>query len=333
MEKIGYFCTFTPKELIRAAGFTPVRILAGDRRINLANAHIQSYCCSQVKGCLENLLTGNLDIEGAVFTRSCDSLMRLTDIWEMNSKMEVYDLEFPTKIDENSRGYLMKELYDFKNWLEKLSGEEISLDDLKGSIDLYDELEEILGKIYSIKPDYELILKAETQDVEEVIEEGKKRLEELENSKNPQARVLVTGSVCPFLEVYELIESVGFTIVDDLCTGTRFFRSDAQKPRMEKMEDAMFFLIDKYFLKAPCPTKEYGRDRRFNYLLERAEEADGVIFLLLKFCEPHFFDYSQLKNELGNRGKRTLLLELEFPIASYEQQRTRLEAFHEMVVG
>ena len=135
------------------------------------------------------------------------------------------------------------------------------------------------------------------------------------------------------MEVYKLIESVGFSIVDDLCTGTRFFKSDVEKRKIKDMEDAMGFLADKYFLKAPCPTKNYEGDRRFKYLLDRAQKVDGVVFILLKFCEPHLFDYAQLKKELGSRGKRTLLLELEFPIASLEQLRTRLEAFYEMTVS
>lgn len=58
MRKVGYFRTFTPKELIRAAGFTPVRILTGNEQVSLANAHLQNYCCSQVRGALERLLRG-----------------------------------------------------------------------------------------------------------------------------------------------------------------------------------------------------------------------------------------------------------------------------------
>ncbi len=89
--------------------------------------------------------------------------------------------------------------------------------------------------------------------------------------------------------------------------------------------------MEKYFNKAPCPTKHFPKDDRFNYVLEMAEDCDGVVFLLLKFCEPHFYDYPQLKERLEEMGKKVLLLELEFPIASYEQLRTRIEAFYEVI--
>lgn len=54
-------------------------------------------------------------------------------------------------------------------------------------------------------------------------------------------------------------------------------------------------------------------------------------FLLIKFCEPHFYDYPQLKEKLEKMGKKVMLMELEFPIASYEQLRTRIEALYEVI--
>jgi benzoyl-CoA reductase/2-hydroxyglutaryl-CoA dehydratase subunit BcrC/BadD/HgdB len=333
MGKIGYFCTFTPKELIKAAGFTPVRILTKNSQVSLANAHLQNYCCSQVRGCLERLLRGELDVDAVVFTRTCDSLMRLTDIWEKNSSMPVHNIEFPTKIDGRSREFLIRELYDFKGWLEELKGEEITFENLKDSIEIYSRLETLLDTIFRIKPDYELVLRAQTEDVEEVLKEAEKRVAELDEGEQPKSvKVLVTGSVCPIAEVLSLIEEVGFFIVDDLCTGSRFFKSYAESREVESLEEAMEFLAEKYLRKAPCPTKSYDGDWRFRYVLDRAKDVDAVIFLLLKFCEPHFFDYPQLKKELEKMGKKTLLLELELPIASYEQLKTRLEAFYEMVV-
>jgi len=332
MRSVGYFCTFTPKELIKAAGFTPVRILTGNQHVSLANAHLQNYCCSQVRGSLERLLRGELNVDAVVFTRTCDSLMRLADIWERNSSMPVHNIEFPTKIDGRSMEFLIRELYDFKSKLEEWSGQEVTFENLKSSIELYSNLESILDEVFRIKPDYELILRAQTEDAERVLREAEKRLEELEKCEQKSARVLVTGSVCPVVDVLSLIEEAGFSIVDDLCTGTRFFKSYVEERDVNSTEEAMEFLAEKYLKKAPCPTKSYEGDWRFRYILDRAKDVDAVIFLLLKFCEPHFFDYPQLKKELEKMGKKTLLLELEFPIASYEQLKTRLEAFYEMVV-
>ncbi|AGK60679.1 Benzoyl-CoA reductase/2-hydroxyglutaryl-CoA dehydratase subunit, BcrC/BadD/HgdB [Archaeoglobus sulfaticallidus PM70-1] len=327
MKKVGYFCTFTPKEIIRAANLMPVRVLANNTAVSTANAHIQSYCCSQVKVSLERMLRGEFDFHGVVFTRSCDSLMRLADIWEKNSDMKVYSIEFPTKIDGRAKEFLKREFYDFKDEIGKW-GEEITEESLMDAIEEYLELERVLSEVFRTKPDYDLVLKAETEDPGKVIEEAKKRLE---SEGDDRKRVLVTGSVCPFPEIFAMFEDVGFAVEDDLCTGRRFFDFGAKvELRGNGMDDLIDFLASKYLEKAPCPTKSYEGDRRFKYLLERCRDVDAVVFLLLKFCEPHFFDYPQLKEKIEEMGKKTLLLEIEFPF-SVEQLRTRVEAFYEML--
>ncbi len=332
MEKVGYLCTFTPKEMIKAAGFLPVRILPNNQPVSLASSHIQSYSCSQSRGCLERLLRGELDLYGVIFTRSCDTLMRLADIWERNSDMKVYNFEFPTKIGKTAEKFFKKELFDLKSTLEEWSEKKIEVKDLIDSIRLYSELENLLKRIFEISPDYELVIKAETEKPEEVIERARKKLKKLlENEKmSGRLKALVTGSVCPFPEVMRIICDAGFSIVDDLCTGSRFFAFDFKSASklQNSIESAIEFLIKKYFKKAPCPTKNYTANRRFEYLIEKAKDVDAVIFLLLKFCEPHFFDYPQLKERFEAMGKRTLLLELEFPV-SEEQLKTRVEAFYE----
>lgn len=326
---IGYLCTYTPKELIDAAGFTPVRIFAGDDQISLATAYIQSYACSQARGSFERALKGELDVQAVVFTRCCDTLMRLADIWERNTDMKVYNLEFPSRIDEKSKDYYFRELQDFVNILKEWGGD-VTVDSLRESLKLYWELEEKLKKLFEVKPDYEAAKKVQEMNVRDAIEFVDRRLRKVEKSgKGP--KVLITGSVCPFLEVYKLFEEAGFLLKDDICTGTRFFTYNTPLKEIESVEDGLRFLVEKYFNKAPCPTKHFPNDDRFNYILELAKDCDGVVFLLLKFCEPHFYDYPQLKEKLEEMGKKVLLLELEFPIASYEQLRTRIEAFYEVI--
>ena len=52
-----------------------------------ADAHLQAYSCSLVRGALEDALAGRLDfLDGAmVFPHTCDSIQRLSDIWRMNA--------------------------------------------------------------------------------------------------------------------------------------------------------------------------------------------------------------------------------------------------------
>jgi benzoyl-CoA reductase/2-hydroxyglutaryl-CoA dehydratase subunit BcrC/BadD/HgdB len=59
--------------------------------------------------------------------------------------------------------------------------------------------------------------------------------------------------------------------------------------------------------------------------------AKGVIFLLYKYCEPHYFDYPDLKAALESKGIPCLLLDVEDPSHFLGQLRIRLQAFVEML--
>lgn len=321
--KIGYFCSFTPKELIHSAGFLPYRVFATNRPICMASSYIQSYSCSQVRGAIEEVLSN--DFCGFVVTRSCDTLMRLTDILEFLGK-RAYNIEFPTKIGNVE--YYMRELKDFLAVLEDWGGE-ISFEKILESIRLYRILEEKMKKLFEINADYEVAIKVQQLEVGKAIELVDKKLEEAK--KESGRRVLITGSVCPYPEVYELFRKSGFVVKDDLCTGRRFF--DFRYPEFEPrdLDSALKYIAEKYFYKAPCPTKHYSKDYRFEYVLNLARDCDAVVFLLVKFCEPHFFDFPQLKEKLEELGKKVALIEIEFPLVSTEQIRTRIEALREAI--
>jgi len=47
---VGNFCSYTPEEFIVAAGAVPFRLFGTRGDISLADAHLQSYCCSLVGG-------------------------------------------------------------------------------------------------------------------------------------------------------------------------------------------------------------------------------------------------------------------------------------------
>lgn len=322
--RVGYLCTFTPKEIIHSAGFLPYRVFATENPITMASGYIQSYACSQARGALECALRD--DFYAFVFTRCCDTLMRLTDIFEFAGK-RVYNIEFPTKI--GNIDYYVKELKEFVRVLKEWGGE-VSFEKLLESIKLYRELEEKLKKLFAIMPDYETAIKVQQIDVKDAIKLVDEKLKSAKKEKE-KPKVLITGSVCPYLKVYDLFRETGFSVKDDICTGSRFFEFSYPTFEPEDLESALRFIAEKYLYKSPCPTKHYEDDKRFDYILKLAEDCDAVVFLLVKFCEPHFFDYPQLKERLEQMGKKVAQIELEFPVVSTEQIRTRLEALREVI--
>ena len=63
---MAYFCSYTPEEILYAAGVFPLRIFGTSTHISHADAHLQSYSCSLVR--VEDALSGQLSfLDGVVF--------------------------------------------------------------------------------------------------------------------------------------------------------------------------------------------------------------------------------------------------------------------------
>jgi benzoyl-CoA reductase/2-hydroxyglutaryl-CoA dehydratase subunit BcrC/BadD/HgdB len=59
--------------------------------------------------------------------------------------------------------------------------------------------------------------------------------------------------------------------------------------------------------------------------------ADGVLFTQTKFCDPEEYDYVPLKRMLDATGIPSLQVETDQQTANYEQARTAIETFCELL--
>jgi benzoyl-CoA reductase/2-hydroxyglutaryl-CoA dehydratase subunit BcrC/BadD/HgdB len=141
--------------------------------------------------------------------------------------------------------------------------------------------------------------------------------------------VFLTGNMTHSASYFPLIEEAGAIIVqDDLCSGTRFLRL-AVPEDIDPIEG----LTTRYLVSFMCPTQHKGAYAHIETLLGEVKKsgAKGVIFLLYKYCESHFFDLPDLKQALESKGIPTLLLEVEDPSYSIGQLKIRVQAFVEML--
>ena len=65
--------------------------------------------------------------------------------------------------------------------------------------------------------------------------------------------------------------------------------------------------------------------------LARASQAQGVILLLAKFCDPEEFDALFVKAACQEAGIPFLQIEVDQSTETYEQARTQLEAFGDLL--
>jgi bzd-type benzoyl-CoA reductase N subunit len=342
---VGYMCTYAPEEIIFAAGAHPLRLFGSNKNIILADGHLQAYCCSLVRGVLEDALSGDLNfLDGMIFPHTCDSVQRLSDIWRLNVPGAFHlDVVMPVKLNTSSaKEYMIDVLNLFRNDLEKALNVKITDDSLRKSIALYNEIRSGLTRIYELKSRNPQIIKGKdiyTLLRGSMIMERSGYLQLLQNTindlessatksaKTKKKRLVLSGGLCSYPDVYSVIEDAGGDVVgDDLCTGSRYFAG-----WIKTDVDPITAIAERYFERVICPAKHMDNKSRAENLIRIAKEngADGVIFMLLKFCDPHAFDYPYLKEALDKAGISTLLMEVEDQPQAQGQMRTRIEAFLE----
>jgi bcr-type benzoyl-CoA reductase subunit C len=342
---VGYFCSYAPEEIISAAGVVPFRIF-GKGDITLADAHLQAYSCSLVRGALEDALSGGLDfLDGVVFPHTCDSIQRLSDIWRMNAGTGFHiDVVLPVKLDtDSSKEYMIDVMKKFVRDIEKSLGVSISSDSLRASAEKYNRIRNYLKKIFEIRSknpavirssDVHAVIKASmVMDRDILLKELASLVEELqkgpERGKPEEKRVVLAGGICNLPDIYSLIEDSGGSVVwDDFCTGSRYFEGET-----DLSGDVIESIAGRYSNRVICPAKHSGLYPRGEHLVKIVKEnsAKGVIFLFLKFCDPHSFDYPYIKEMLDSEGIPSMLFEIEEQLPSEGQFKTRCEAFLEML--
>jgi benzoyl-CoA reductase subunit C len=345
---VGTFCSYAPEEIILAAGAHPFRLFGSGEKIRMAEAHLQSYCCSLVRGALEDALGGRLEfLDGVVFPHTCDSIQRLSDIWRLNvSACFHLDVVLPVKLDtDGAAQYLIDVLRRFRGALGEKLSVTISDDDLRAAIRTMNRIRAALTRIYALKGErpeilkgndlYALVRAAMIMDrtrAESLLEEVAAELEKKSTSEvaaPPKKRIVLSGGVCNHPDIYTIIEEAGGAVVgDDLCTGSRYFSGP-----IDEKADPVTAIAGRYLDRIVCPAKHRGLTDRADHLvrLVREKRAQGVIFFLLKFCDPHAFDYPYLKEALDRAGVPSLFLEVEDRLPADGQLRTRFEAFVEMI--
>lgn len=341
---MGFFCTYAPEELMRAAGILPVRILGSHEPQDVTEPHIFAMYCPFCRDCLAQGLKGRYDyLDGIMISQSCMHIRQAFTSWQKHVPVDYsYYLPMPHHVQSpRAIPFLKSELAAFKKSLEEWTGKEIGDDALKKAIDTYNTNRRLMKDIYKLRQSdpppmtgeeaMEMVISNQMTDKAEHNEELKKLAGQLPGrdiGRDVGVRLMVLGSENDDLAFIRMVESCGATFVtDDHCTGTRYFWNEVGDDG-----DLLNALAIRYVSRPPCPTKDWPERQRIPHILSLAKEwnVQGAVLVQQKFCDPHELDIPAIRKALEAEGIKTLFLELDVTVP-VGQFKIRTEAFLEML--
>jgi benzoyl-CoA reductase/2-hydroxyglutaryl-CoA dehydratase subunit BcrC/BadD/HgdB len=276
-----------------------------------------------------------------------------------DAKKKTWDLlgfkvmEVPQKKNDIDRDLWRKEVYAFKDMMEELSGEEVTMENLAPAVLLVNRKRKALQRINAFRKLEEppisgldallvsqVVLNMDTgkfvSAAEELAEELQDRaargISAYQNT-SPAKRVMIAGTPSPlgYAKVQHIVETAGLRIVvDESCTGERFFRHlvDESPSRLPDMLDA---IADRYFtIDCSCFSPNTERLDNIKELLA-AYRVDGVIHNILQYCHGYNIEAKAVDNILKDKGIPSLKIVTDYSQEDAGQIRTRVEAFAELL--
>ena len=300
---IYYACSYVPMEILFSSGEKFKRLKGSDYSHSTL---IHCNLCGYSKAIFAEVMSlGKDDI--FIGVDSCDAMRRITDILNEKAKAEIFTLKLPWKRDELSGQFLASELERLVLFLSETLKKEINEDNLKGGINEYNSLVEYIKEISK---------KTSGVDQGKLLSKafnGEKQIIEDFGDVPVKNRISVSGGVIDPEEIAKIIEQSGGTMIDlNTCTGTRAFNRCIELEGKTSLESISKRIMDR----EPCG--RFFEEEKYD------SESDGLIKIQPKFCD--FYDGTY--NEKGNPQ---INLQLDYPIDSRGQLKTRIGAFLENI--
>jgi len=347
-NRIGYFCSLVPMEIITAAGLKPVRVNGRTEQTAEADAYLYPNLCPYIKSLFSDARDGGLPgCDGVVFTRSCDGMRRLYDAWKAYIPSDfTYMLEAPKNCDDLAIEYFSSQLRIFARKLGENTGAEITERDLAESVKAANRLRHMMQGFYArqkesplpvrgsqvFKLGIEILSGNDTDSADKLKSEYEKASKCAGTAGGrKQPRLLVSGNVMDRPGLFEVIEAAGAEVpFADLCTASRFFERtvDEDTPDIYRAL-AVAYLGEPRCSRAATPDEIYAR------LSKKVKEyaIDGVLLTSLKYCDQVLNDVPYLVRRLSGAGTPALFVENDYLFSDIGRLRTRVEAFIETLVS
>lgn len=350
---VGVFCTYTPIELIHAAGAVAVSLCGtSDEPIHHAEKHLPKNLCPLIKSSYGFAVSEQCPYfyfaDLIVGETTCDGKKKMYEL--LNELRPTHVMHLPQGQDkEHAFRYWREELIRLKEVLEEKFNIEITDEILREEIKERNHERKVLLDFYELgklNPSpisgrevnetmeslgFQFNRKAQCDFIVERTKELREKYEnELKGTKSKRPRILITG--CPVGgvrdKVLKTIEDSGADIVAfENCSGVR-----EKMVLVDETIDPIDALTEKY-LNVSCSVMT-PNPRRFEALDEMIDEyeIDGVIEVVLQACHTFSVESYNVKRLVTEKkNKPYLYIETDYSKLDVGQINTRINAFLEMI--
>lgn len=349
-QVVGYSCTFTPVEVLEAAGLFPFRLKAlGHPQTDRADARMSRFNCRFCRACLQLGLDGTYGfLEGLVQTNGCDQLRGMFENWQYSTPTPFFHyLKAPHVLTPDALDYFTREIQRFREAVEAHFEVTITDDQLRAAMAGQARIREKLSLLHGLREQAEPALTGSealqlalagssvpAAQFEELLDRALSACTDRVVSKG-RARLLLGGAATDEPQLIEAVENLGGLVVTDtFCFGTRSYLPQSAVETDDT--DPVRAMAERYLFGSRCPRMYDAFDSRYDFVHDAAKRAgvEGVILVNNKFCDLHGFDNAMLRRRLEEADVPVLSLEKDYGSqADQGRVRTRVQAFLERIGG
>lgn len=354
---IGAFCIFVPEEIIVGAGGACFGLCGGSpATIADAETELPRNICPLIKSAHGFKLQ-----KTCAYTQSSDFIYGETTCEAKKKTWEILNKHHPVKVmniphmkREKDLKLWKEELVEFKEHIESITGEKLSLEEMKKGTKIVNEKREALQRLDRLRSMNKDIIPISgkdglfvtqmgflddpvryTQKVNELCDELEKRVENkisVFEEETPRLIVLGTPFAPPNWKLHTAVETSGGAIInEESCIGHRYYKDNVNLDEVTTEDELMQKLLDKYSaVDCACFTPNAPRiDKILKMYKDR--QADGVIYYTLSFCHTYNVEAHLVTQALEKEGIPCLVIESDYSPEDAGQIKTRVEAFLESI--
>lgn len=345
-QVVGCFAVYTPAELVHASGMIPFGIWGAQAELREAKRYLPAFACSIMQTSLELGLRGAYKGLSAVIIPSlCDTFRCVTQDWRFGvPDIPMIPITYPqNRTNPAAADFLISEFETLLAKLSTVTGRTMSEEALCRSIEIYNAHNAVMREFAQVANDHlDIITPAVRHDIMKSAlfyekDEHTSLMRELIASLRERPafsctgkRVILTGILAEPASLLDIFTDNGIAVVaDDLAQESRQYRTDIPTEGGSALRRLAMQWLQRY----GCSLAHEARPVRGAMLtgLCKEHQASGVIACMMKFCDPEEYDYPTYKAELAEAGIPTLFLEIDQLNTSYEQARTRIQTFADIL--